>query len=347
MGRLDFTPFASMYRGHLDDPLDGIPKSVSMEAFYDQVSEASKRVYQEAVDRGQFETQRAQYMLESDIYQSGLEHKWHAMGAPAYRIWPEMLESVLRTTLAIDALLFEMPFPTFTVQFPRKTLRQDADSPYVTSMMVSTVHDPGGEGTSLDSGVPVKKYVKPGRKLVIISMYETGRLASGIMTKFGLYPGQTIEESFGEFEVGDPGDDDYWASKEMTQKLVTIAVSTALIGIGANPLLLKEAKRTTKDKLRAGRWARKKGVSAIGDPRLGFAVGSDIRLPKRGEASSRGREGEGRQLSWGHLRTGHLRRTRFKGDDGEWRYKIDFIPMTRVRPDLELKPKATDRSIRA
>lgn len=348
MGRLNFTPFETMYRGHLNGIgiLPGLAPKISMAGFYDAFPETARKVYQEAVDSKKFTTARAQYLLETDIYQAGFERQFHELGAPAYKIWPEMLDSVLKTSLEIDAELFDMPFPVFSVQLPHKQLRQDEDSPYVVSLLVTTVIDPGGTGKTLTYPNRTSyQTIEPGRKLIVITTFEDD--ASGVMTKFSLSPGKTIEEQFAQLYIGGKFDQNYWATKEMTKKLITVAISTALIGIGNNPILVKKAALTAKDKIRRRKWARKKGISALGDPNRGFAIGSDIKLPGRAQRRYESREGEGRQLSWGHYRTGHIRRVRFKNDAGAWRWRITFIPHLRVRPDLELKPKATDRSIRA
>lgn len=272
--------------------------------------------------------------------QTYTESDWFELGKPAFRVWPSMIEPLSRTHLNISSEMFDVPFKCFAIEVPVGELRESDELPSVDSMLVS--YGPVGEYTTNNLC----------RRLSIYTIFNSKKLRAlgdnshATSTRLDVYPNDTLDRSFERFVsvMERSSEGVYYPGPEFCKTMLTMAVSVALIGIG-DSALVRQVGDTLVEQNRRKRLARRHGPMVCGDPKKQFNVGKDIKLPRLHETSGSGDE-SGRELTWSHYRSGHLRQVRFKDEHGKWAYRLRFIPMTRVRPDLPLAPKTRDRVVK-
>jgi hypothetical protein len=90
----------------------------------------------------------------------------------------------------------------------------------------------------------------------------------------------------------------------------------------------------------------KKCCKLKGIQNVGYQVGKEILLPtKQTPGTSHVVVGRGKELAFGHIRSGHMRWQWYNDAGGNRRRKLIFIHPAIVRPDLPPKPRLTPRRI--
>ena len=268
-----------------------------------------------------------------------METKWYELGAPEFKIHPGMVEALAHTKLEIPGRAVQLPFPCFAIRLPRHFLRENPESPWVRSLLVTEIHE--------------RQLGEIRRKFCVMSMFEPNAECKdpfeySISTKFELDMHETnalnVAACVAKMPLGQD-DDGYWPGREMTTELVALAISTALLAIGADRTLVKPGTLSSVERSKRRKIVKRHGPAAAGSPRP-FEVGSDIKLPRRERnyGSSKSSGESGRHLTYAHVRSGHIRMQRSKRD-GEWIWLPKFIKPMLVGKGLPMKPKATPRAI--
>ncbi len=273
---------------------------------------------------------------------SNMEAQWYATGRPEYKVHPGMVEALAHTKLDVPVDAVKLPFPVFTVRFPKNHLREYRDAPFVRAIMVTTLNE--------------EQLGEQRLKLVFSTNFTedpriSDKLENHIITKVDLgvlgdSSDHTLQWYIDAMPKSNVSDGLYWPSREMTQEIVAIATAVAMIAIGADRNLVRPAAReSTTDRLNRRRTEKRHGRGSAGT-NYGFEVGADIRLPKVQRRYTKGNDEDSEErgrLAWGHIRSGHIRR-QVCGPKNSLR-KIIFVPPAVIRPDLPLKPKGTSHSI--
>jgi len=268
-----------------------------------------------------------------------MEKKWYELGAPEYKIHPGMVEALAHTKLEIPGRAVQLPFPCFAVRLPHHHLRESPKAPWVRSLLVSEVHE--------------QQLGAMRRKLCIMMIFEPNGPCDdpfeySISSKFELDMHETnalnVSDAVATMPLGQ-SDDGYWPNREMTTELVALAISTALLAIGADKTLVRRGHISSVERTKRRKVVKKHGPIAAGTSRP-YEIGADIKLPRRERnyGSSKSNGESGRHLTYSHVRSGHIRMQRSKRD-GEWIWLPKFIKPTLVGKGLPMKPKATPRAI--
>jgi hypothetical protein len=235
-----------------------------------------------------------------------LERGWYAQNRPEFKLYPGILEALQDTKVAIDARYFKMPFSTFMVRFPKRTLREHENAPYVRALIATTVREPVASKLIMVEGYPMA-ITEPGapevEKLVIYVSFDWEDVFN--FFKFPLLAGQTIQRTFDDTKMRGDGKEiadtplpgvamsdgrgeidmearhGYWPSRAFYTRLLQIVVGTAFFGIGRD----RQRKHQLVEQDRLPRSERRQLARATGQPtrhvtRPVFVVGRDIQLPR-------------------------------------------------------------------
>jgi len=244
-----------------------------------------------------------------------IEIAWAELGYPYFKVWPEMLDVLLRTPLEIPFTDLRTPFPTFEVALPRDYRHGALLSPdgvWITHLL-ATRFDAGPKAAP-DSGLwcYVARANKAGQCTPLIFM---GSAREG--------PGGTLQN---------------WADQVgQLSCVLSLIVGVALLGTSDPVFVERDIPERWQRRLRhkdANVRRRQRAEMASNRQEHGYKIGQSIRLPmsQRHQWRNAGGDDAKHHLTWGHLRRAHWgwRKTR-----SGWRLRP--IRMARVRPDLPLK----------
>lgn len=304
------------------------------------------------------------------------EGRWYELGRPSYIVHTEMAGALEHTRLDVPAEQFRLPYETLVIRFaPRavfvapslvtdNTRGRLRGAPFVRAMMVAecpasladlefrAAHETHGDWSNLASvlSAPATK----GRRMVGITLdvsdddpnsRHEGQIFVGLSS--GTTLGQCVASRLRLPSWGDSS-----ASDEDCRRISAIAAGVVFLAISKDRKYVERTriKPRPTDECVCGSGQKHKLCCGKKGPRegepVGFEVGRAIDLPYRSSTSRSVTTGDGRELEFGHVRTGHMRWQKKKDDAGAWTTELTFVHPTIVRPDLPLKPLLTPRQVR-
>jgi len=299
------------------------------------------------------------------------EYRWLRLHQPRYRIYPNMVAALARISIEIDAKHLKLPFPTLTIDMPKDFFREREDTPYLKGMMVHCrwKDDPepdkfnyGVNYTSTDDGT---SYVAAGpppansySNVMIVDLdfgdetyvsqitEETETHGCKPFAIFDLTEGKTISQCFDDMPEAKNFIGGYMPSSEFQKTCLRIAVGAVFLAVNNNEFVERFlpqgfAERLDRVKSSNNKKLLTKTQSQIQGSGLSrtFNVGREIVIPQQHESNEASGSGEptGRELSFAHVRSGHMAWQPYGARDNP-QYKLIFRPFTVVRGDLPFAP---------
>jgi hypothetical protein len=285
-----------------------------------------------------------------------VEARWYALRRPVYRVYPSMAVALPSTNLEVPSHELRFPFEAVTVAFPARTVfmdptmvvPQDREAlrglPYVCAIMAIERPLEAADRQELGAERAVS---------LMIDMADDDPLAyrEGRLT-FLLRADRTIADCVTE-PLRHSLLREYAPCAADVRRLAALVTAVLFLATGRDRKYVTETriKPYPAEPCLCGSGKKHKrccGASRAtsGQP-IGYEVGRHIDLPYRSSNTTGVTLGDGRQLEFGHIRSGHMRWQPRKDDAREWTRELIFVAPTVVRPDLPLKPTLTPRRVRA
>lgn len=267
------------------------------------------------------------------------EEEWFLLGNPYYKIWPNMAEAMQNLSIDIEGRFLHLPFPTYEIRLPKNPpIREREDTPALKSLLVYRSNPPRVDAQKADN-----------RDWTLIVHYQldlpTEDEAMGWYFCFGIADHESIADRFeSAWHNSKNYPEGYVPSREFAQGLVKMAIATAFFGVHNHELVMPDipnrfidrwhAAQRNKDESEAKKLLDK--AKRLGH--FGWNVRSEIDLPRPIVTHhQKGKEGTGRELQFGHIRSGHMRMQPYGPKDNPTHYELIFVAPTIVREDLPLK----------
>lgn len=284
----------------------------------------------------------AQIALDEDVRSSApecfsmvAEINWIKIGRPSYRVATPLANALVKTNLDIDSSFVRFPHGVFSVEFQEGHKIGDLKSLLVFAASAETVAtEPGGRRYSRADSIRQSKPVPPdGKSHWVLSVSaDVGKPDyDHHPISISLNPGEKLSDRL-----------DLLDTTEEMKGFVKLALGVAMFSVSANAGMVKRIGPRKK----TGKRSKKSRLREASAKRL-WSLGADILLPGSGSGDSvrSGGDGEGsRELSFAHIRQGHLRMQALGSVDSR-HYELRYIAPTVVRPDLPLSPAATRHKI--
>lgn len=281
------------------------------------------------------------------IISTKAELEWFQHGNPYYKIWPKMANALSNISIDIEGRFFHMPYPTIEICLPKGdgAIRESAESPILCSILLYL--------DNWTKNYKHAKLVEDGRDYSLMVHYQfdvdVDKDYMGYYFRLGITKDKTLSQSVEDvMGASTYYMDGYVPSPDFVRKIVRIAVATCFFGINNHEQIMPDipykfiekyhSAVARKDKSEAEKLLDK--AKRLGH--FGWKVGSELDLPRpivHHETKSSS-AGTGKELLYGHLRSGHMRMQKYgsKADaNNPERYELIFIPPTTVRPDLPLR----------
>ena len=273
------------------------------------------------------------------------EAAWEQHGYPYIKVWPDMMDVLLRTPLTMQASELRMPFPVFEIDFPSERplsvcAREGIDTSG--SIRVGPIDENGPAIGSIRcvlfaraSSSEVHLIGVDGQPKEVDAVYMFHMMCLSQRECFWAPFNWSVNDSERLDTILAKTD---WPGFETILKL---CVGVSMIGT-ADPAFVQHdlSDRQARRLNHADPKVREKTEREIDAQRrrFGFHMGKSINLPMHTEYSRHDpSEPTGRELSWGHLRRAHFGWRKCKeGNELVWRLRP--VKMARVRADLPLKP---------
>jgi len=320
----------------------------SIDNFYTDIQRSVSRTDSHYTDK------MAQFQAEYTFYKNG---------QPTYKLFPAIANALVDTKIDIPSTELKLPFSSFIIKLPvgfTGVIPRPKVDPILSAFQLLGLEP---ETLHLCSILISRARTAPTAMRVLSIEYQVIGSRSGRAFRhffLPLLPGKSINESISllvdqtllskdaaKRSSGLP-------SKEIFQELQTISklvTGTCFIAISKDKDYIKRERIKIRgnDLCFCGSGKKYKKcckLKPVNQP-IGFAVGRDIILYKEEKpGKSITVEGRGRELQYGHLRTGHMRWQWRNDETGKRIRKLIFIHPTIVKPDLPMKPRLTERTIR-
>lgn len=319
MVRMDFNQWTSMYQ--IQRGLDKAIRRLTVPKVYERLHG--------------FFARRKDPMSILSCY---AEEAWYRHGQPYYKIWPGMANSLANISIDIDGKYLHLPFPTYEIRFPKSVpITEGPGHPVLKAMLV---HRCDREDFDRKDDCPWS--------FIVHYQFDTDLKNDwmGWYFSLGIKEGETLDERFNKtwkwsthYETG------YEPKQKFISQLVRIAVAVAFFGIHEHQMVLPDIPYKFVDRYhraKASKDAKEQKDLLEKAKRLhhyGWLVGSEIDLPQAvvRHINEGGRTEPGRELQFGHVRSGHMRLQPYGPKDNPTEYKLIFISPSMVRPDLPLQ----------
>jgi hypothetical protein len=285
----------------------------------------------------------------------GAENQWFDYGTPYYKVWPGMSHALGRASIDIDGKYLHLPFPSYEICLPKSPVFQETpDSPALCSLLVHKedyLEDLQEDKKRILSGMPGAEVAYRGnedRLWTLIVHYQLENDNLGWYYRMPIKEGKTLSEQF-ETSWGWDNEkyknlSEYEPGKDFALKLIKIAIGVAFFGVHAHEMILEDIPIKLIEKYhRAKKENNESEAKRILEKskrlgHFGWKVGSEVSLPMPlvkhiNEEGQKERKGE---LTFGHIRSGHLRLQQM-GPKENPHHELIFIAPTTVRPDLPLR----------
>ncbi len=273
------------------------------------------------------------------------EHNWHVFGRPYFKVWPGIADALRNTSLNISCDAFQSPYECWELRLPRAI-----DLPIQNQTVLIAVNTrengitrtaPAADFANREVKNNEERYRRiegdgPAIKWSIMIWYAHQRDDPTLMTRAQYYikEGQTLEEGFSDTKHDISGN---ILSSEEYKWLRKVVAGVCMFAIGKHELVLPDVKQPVihaKPRGKKKQKAMEQLVRDKSDPK-GWLVGSEIDLPRPLLIGEAYRTGNGDELTFGHVRSGHMRMQPC-GPKSQDR-KLIFVPPTIVRPDLPIR----------
>jgi len=307
-----FTPFRTSYE------------------FLGKPGESEQDFYRDYLD-GLRSFQSPQHFRAS-VNTTSCERTWVEDGKPYYKVWPNMCDAMLQTSINIDAAHLKAPFRTFAVLPPN-----GAD---VGSSALFALFRPGEENVVVDKAA---KLDPPDAYLLMMRYYsqDEGKKA-GETLLLHLHYGRTIDEALRK-SLAAKSVDNFTkmptGGEPIASAMMRVAICVMFFATENHEVIMPDIKRehiTIKGRGKGAKVARKLAEKRELAKCKGWKVGSEIDLPRPLVTRLKAcRHGAGQELQYGHIRSGHMRMQPC-GRNNQDR-KLIFVAPTVVRPDLPVR----------
>ena len=275
---------------------------------------------------------------------------------PFYKLYPAIAEALITTKINIPVEEINFPFDSFVINL-HKDLHIPAQGPSELCSMLVSSYKIAKRGHS--TRVLVINYqTKTEISLADPAFFEAYSIdpdkcpsfnnnwiidPDSYYLEFPLIKGQTLEQCY-ESYVTDKG------SSSTNRSVLKIALGTIFLAISRDKKYVKREVKKIKanEQCICGSGKKyKKCCKLKGIQNVGYSIGRDIILAAEQKPGiSTVVEGRGKELKYGHMRTGHMRWQWYNDEQGIRRRKLIFIHPMLVRPDLPMKPRLTPRALR-
>lgn len=271
-------------------------------------------------------------------------------GRPYYKIWPHIAEELTRTNLQINYKYLHFPYNCFEVRLPRSEFLP-LFSKYQALLVMHIKPDdidipvhPIPNDKAFDS---IRKNNYEVLYLFWIENHQHHR------TQFILGQENTLEDSLEVHNLAHTQYEDeikekypHILTRFALDDLLRIIFGISMFAIGKHELVLPDVQTPIIDKSQFGRGKKAKEKIKALERQLkqkqqnnkGWLVGSEIDLPYPeyvGAYQKKETGEEKRELQFGHVRTGHMRRQ--PCGKGNKERKLIYIPPHPCRPDLPMR----------
>ncbi len=283
--------------------------------------------------------------LNASLISTLAEEEWYALGKPYYKVWPQIARHLMQTNIDISGSYLHFPFHTFEIRLPKRDpIYERPDRPV--RAILAHCFDKGFDGAPLEH--------PDGRDWTIFMTYQFGVEKPGKPHNWaswwyvmGVFKDRVIATyTADDFNpAADSGG--YTPSRTFTASLFKLLISTCFFGIHAHDLVCPDIPARYIDRWHQARKNRDKSEAekllerAKEMGHFGWKIGSEIDLPsaeiRHHTLDTPTQPGSGRELTAGHLRSGHLRLQPYGPRDEPTRHELIFVQPTVVRPDLPLR----------
>lgn len=330
---MSFCPYYTIYEA--DQRLTG--QSIPVDDFYQRVLRTSTKE-------------------DNLIHRIRPEIVYFENAKPTYRLYPVIAEALLTTRIDIPVNEINLPFKSFVINL-HKDLHIPTQGPTeLCSILVNMFIPKPGSGKNREIAINYQTKIR--EDLATPSVCRKLQIAPSLCPNFGDYiidfdsyyiefplvDGTNLEESYNAYITSEN------RPLKIHQNILKIVLGTIFLAISHDKRYVKRfVKRVKNNELcfcGSGK-KYKKCCKLRGIQNVGYEIGKDIVLAsEQRSGTSAIVEGRGKELHYGHMRTGHMRWQRYNDEQGQRQRKLIFIHPLIVRPDLPMKPKLTPRSVR-
>lgn len=282
----------------------------------------------------------------ASLLQTIAEEEWYRLGKPYYKLWPGITRHLMTTNIDIAGSYLHLPFRVFEIRLPKTDPLYERPNRLARSILLFQYDEEwlSSKGHSLqkhdDRDWTVYLYYQ------VESAYDLSVNWMGWFYAMGIWKDKKISTFVNEgFNQSSP--DGYTPSPEFVLGLFRLAISVCFFGIHAHDLVCPDIPqryidrwhraRKNKDKTEAQKLLDR--AKEMGH--FGWKIGSEIDLPcpqvVHHTLDGSVQPGGGKELTAGHLRSGHLRLQPYGPREEPTKHELIFIPPTVVRPDLPLR----------
>jgi hypothetical protein len=353
MGKEVFKPWVTM------NEIFGFAKRTDSTAKYDAIhQDFCKRVVDTALGDKSRPGALTGEQLNRSTRNSYIECYWHSLGRPHYKVWPGVAESLAETSMQFAGEHFRPPYSCFSVMFPEGMFGVPNCLVYCPTRDVAISHSEAIRKFVDIHPDKLEKGVTREQMLAMADLTEAREKASAetygkrvldlvflwydsdkthIEYVIPIHEGEEIEERV--VTIPDPNHDEMpiATNRKEQESMIRIAVGVAMLAVNKHELVAPDLnkeeieKRFPLSRGKAGNAARNAQIERTYAKNTGWIVGGNIDLPRRGQHSSGG-TGEGQELRYSHVRSGHMR-MQVHGPRNSLR-KLIFVAPAFVRPDL-------------
>ncbi len=271
------------------------------------------------------------------------EIAWHKFGRPYYKIWPGIAWALSKTRFSFSATQLHFPYRAFVVMFPH-----ELPGSRIILIEQEGVTRPGERaGNQSESERENCRRLGPVAHSISLQFSAAGLSGwHGRREHFNIRTEETVEEALARrmdmiptqqlnHDEGLVPIDPSFAREEWEDSKLRAAIGAAMFAVNSHELVLPDADFDEKNKV-----GRAKGASRIKEMRIarelakntGWRVGSELVLPRPIAHGSTGSESTGRELTHGHIRSGHMK---MQACGPGWKeHRLIFVAPCVVRPDL-------------
>lgn len=288
------------------------------------VSECHRLAIQNVQDEQQMVEGYAETIMERDYYH---------FGEPYYKLFPSILEMLCSVSIDINGALVKFPYPAFCVRLPKDGNVLRDGNRVIQAMLVGEVpsHD------KIDLKTVDGTVVKCDRFMRINYQDNLGNISA---MDVGLLENETIGDALDRWGGHDSSHLECRPTITspilLRKRIIATAVATALFGVDRHELILPDlpveeitVRGRAKKRLAKEKRAREEQKCKH------WLVGSEIDLPRPHVTYEGYSEPTGRELKFGHMRSGHMRMQPCGPKNSE--RKLVFIHPMVIRPDLPVR----------
>jgi len=280
---------------------------------------------------------------------------------PFYRLYPALAEALLTTKINIPVGEINMPFKSFVVNLHSDLhipapIIEDGPSE-ICSFMVNMLSEPSGHRQlAINYQTKIRKDLLTPEGIAELEMevndsfsYESNYIIDpdSYYLEFPFIEGSTLEECYQQYVADRP---DSKRPTDVHLRLLKLAVGVIFLAVSQDKRYVRKVINRIKNNEQCFCGSGKKYKRCCklrGIQNVGYDIGKDIILAtEQKPGMSTVVEGRGKQLRYGHMRTGHMRWQWYNDEEGMRQRKLIFIHPSVVRADLPMKPGLTPRAIR-